>query len=471
MTPGTGAKGRVDDTQVTQQDGGPRAVDWKGWQRFLLALFGLGLALLLALEATVLGQAGRSGLAATAAVSALALTAVVAVGTVPYLARRTALGRLRIRLDYEFTRAGVVYLLLMLSTALAALNTGNNLLYIILASLLAGVILSGVASRLVLEGLEIELDLPEHVFARRPTPCRLTLDNHKRVFASFAITLSQPREKRHRRRRAPDASADRQVLGEPAYWDYVPPRSARVRRLEITFPARGRYTQEGFRLATRFPFGLLLKARNVPLRRELIVLPAIQPTAEFYEVLPLVSGEVEAMAKGRGHDLYAIRDYLHSDPARHVDWKATARAQQLKVREFTREDERRVILVLDAYLARADAQASERFEKAVDLCACLAWHFSEIGAEMQFVTQGYETRAGRASEVVYPALERLALVEPGPDSGFLDRLALSSAGVRIILTGRPHGSISTALWSTSHIVFFDSLLAGDELSGTDPRRS
>jgi len=431
-----------------------RETDWKAWQTFLLALFGLGFALLLALEATVLRESGQFRLAITSALAALALAAVVAVGTVPYLARRTALGQLMVRLEYEPTRAGLIYLLVLLAISLGAVNTGNNLLYLVLASLLAALLVSGVVSRLVLERVEIELALPEHVFARRPVRARLTLYNPKRFFPSFAITLSTPRRKPARGQPSPP----RAILDEPVYWDYIPGQSARVRHLELTFPSRGPYAQRAFRLATRFPFGLLVKARTVPLRQEVIVLPAVEPTAEFYEVLPLVSGEVESLAKGRGHDLYAIRDYRESDAARHVDWKATARAQRLKVREFTREDERRVVLVLDARLGQADPLSLERFEKAVDLCSCLAWHFYEIGAEMQFVTQGFETRMERASEVIYPALERLALVEPllDADGAHPGRLPAGSPGFRIVLTNQPRGSISTDLWSTSYVVFFDS---------------
>jgi uncharacterized protein (DUF58 family) len=427
-------------------------IDWPAWQRFLLALVGLGLALLLALEATALSETGRYVLAAAAAVTALGLAAAVAVGTVPYLARRTVLNRLILRVEYDFTHSGLIYLLLMFSIALAAVNTGNNLLHLVLALLLAGVLVSGVVSRLMLHGLEIEVDLPEHLFAGRPGRARLTVHNHKRLLASFAVTLSPPRP---RRRTA--APPDRVLLAEPVYWEYLPPQSARVHHLELKFPSRGRYTQEAFRMTTRFPFGLLVRGRQVPMRREVIVLPAIEPTDEFYEVLPLVSGEVEAPSKGRGHDLYAIRDYHSSDAARYVDWKATARSQRLKVREFSREDERRVILVFDPHLGSLEASHRARFEKAVDLCACLAWHFYEIDAEMQFVTDACETRMGPASEVIYAALERLALIEPSADAGFLGRLPPAAPGFRIILTSRARGSISSGLWSTSYIVFFDSL--------------
>ena len=446
-------------TTLAQTAGLPRAkraIDWKGWQRFWEALFGLSLALLLALEATALRESGHFGLAVGSALAALVLTAVVAVRTVPDLARSTRLGRLMVKVDYELTRAGLVYLAVVAAISLSALNTGNNLLYVVLASLLAGLLISGVVSRLVLEGLELELVLPEHVFARQPVPVHVTLRNGKRFFPTFAVTLSGPSLKRWRRS---PAKAAREILSSPVYWDYLPRRSSRTRHLELTFPRRGRYAQHGLRLATRFPFGLLVKARIALLEREIVVLPAVEPTQEFYEILPTVTGEVESAAKGRGHDLYGIRNYQETDSARHVDWKATARARQLKVREFTREDERRVVLVLDARLSGNGLEERAQFEKAVDFCACLAWHFYEIGAEMRFVTQGFETRMLRASETIYPALECLALAEPRreADGDLLARLPGFGPGFHIILTGRARGSIPTGLWSTSYVVFFDSV--------------
>ena len=38
---------------------------------------------------------------------------------------------------------------------------------------------------------------------------------------------------------------------------------------------------------------------------------------------------------------------MPEDSARHVDWKATARTGTLKVREFSREDERKLRIVFD----------------------------------------------------------------------------------------------------------------------------
>jgi uncharacterized protein (DUF58 family) len=436
-------------------------VDRAAWRRFWLALFGLGLAFFLALYSTALAEAGHTEGAMAAASLSLLIAAIVAVKIVPYLAKRTALERWMVKVEYEFTREGVVYFVIIMVIAIAALNTGNNLLFIILANLLSGILLSGILSAIVLSQLELDFALPEHVFAERPLISRLTVQNLKWIFPSLSLTVSaRDAPKGKRRRTAPAAS--RQILAAPVYVPYIPHRSAVAQHVELTFPRRGRYSQDGFRVSSKFPFGLLLKAHEITSKQEILVLPNVQPTEEFYEILPLIGGETESFLKGRGHDLYAIRDYQETDSARHVDWKATAKAQQLKVREFTREDERRLVLVFDSSLPAGDHKSLAQFEKGVNFCACLAWHFFEIDAQMQFIAEGFETPMAPAGEIIYPVLETLALVEPqaAPPSSMGDlqaRLASTSPGFHIVITSRTRGSIPTNLWANSYLVFMDSL--------------
>ncbi len=436
-------------------------VDRAAWRRFWLALFGLGLAFFLALYSTALAEAGHAEGAMAAASLSLLIAAIVAVKIVPYLAKRTALERWMIKVEYEFTREGVVYFVIIMVIAIAALNTGNNLLFIILANLLSGILLSGILSAIMLSQLELDFALPEHVFAERPLISRLTVQNLKWIFPSFSLTVSaHDAHKGKRRRIAP--STPRQILDAPVYVPYIPHRSAVTQHVELTFPRRGRYSQDGFRVSSKFPFGLLLKAHEISSKQEILVLPNVQPTEEFYEILPLIGGETESFLKGRGHDLYAIRDYQETDSARHVDWKATAKAQQLKVREFTREDERRLVLVFDSSLAAADEKSLAQFEKGVNFCACLAWHFYEIDAQMQFIAEGFETPMSAATEIIYPVLETLALAAPqaGAASSMGDlqaRMASAAPGFHIVITNRTRGSIPTNLWTNSYLVFMDSL--------------
>ena len=110
--------------------------------------------------------------------------------------------------------------------------------------------------------------------------------------------------------------------------------------------------------------------------RELIVYPPVLATDELLEVLPLITGEFESFVRGRGHDLYRIREYMPEDSARYLDWKATAKSGSLKLREFSREDERKLRIVFDN--PAPGAVSVEAYERAVTLAASLAWHFSSI---------------------------------------------------------------------------------------------
>ena len=126
----------------------------------------------------------------------LLLAAFVGLVTVPYLARRVAFERLRETLDYEVTKVGVVYVLVTLVIGIAALNTANNLLYLVVAAMLAAILVSGVVSALVLRGLELEVRLPEHVFAGQPVVGRIVLRNPRRFLPSFSIRVVAARRKK-----------------------------------------------------------------------------------------------------------------------------------------------------------------------------------------------------------------------------------------------------------------------------------
>ena len=135
----------------------------------------------------------------------------------------------------------------------------------------------------------------------------------------------------------------------------------------------------------------------------------------------------------------------------------------MKVREFTREDERRVALVFDPYLPGSSAEWTDRFERAVTFCACLAWHFQEINSQMMFHSPSLTTPMTGAGDIIYDVLRELALVEPSYDNGadeesnFLAPLAQQGDTFKVILTAREAGSLPTSLWAASYVVFFRSL--------------
>src|SRR6266540_2002039 len=119
------------------------------WRRFFLAIFGLSLAFVLALLSTASRESGDVAATVIFASLSLLLAGLVAIFAVPYLAKRVVTHRVRDALNYEVTREGLVYLALTLLIAIAALNTGNNLLFIVVAAMLGAVLVSGVVSALI----------------------------------------------------------------------------------------------------------------------------------------------------------------------------------------------------------------------------------------------------------------------------------------------------------------------------------
>ena len=149
----------------------------------------LAAALLLALYSGAAANGGHLVVAAVSAISALGLAGWVALTIVPVLARRTPLRWLAYQIDYKLTREGMVYLAGVLIVSLAAMNTGNNLLFMVLGCLLAGILISGLLSRLVLSGVDVRLELPEHIFAGRPIMAIAELQNTKQTIPSFSVLL------------------------------------------------------------------------------------------------------------------------------------------------------------------------------------------------------------------------------------------------------------------------------------------
>ena len=444
--------------------------------RFVLATAGLGLAFALALFSTVARESGHLAATALLASLALLLAGVVGVATVPYLARKLAVPRVRDAFEYDVTREGMAYLALTLAIALAALNTGNNLLFIVVSALLAAVVVSGVASAFMLRGLELDIQIPAQVFAGQKVLARITLRNLRRRAPAFSVSLAPPRRGRVRvrwrwqpsafgfpfkrpaerqwfrlrdlaLRRVAEGGKEEGILGGSIYFPFVAAASWAQADVELLFAKRGRYQQDTFGLSTRFPFAFLVKTRRVRLAREVIVYPSVESAEAFFEALPMITGEFEAFLRGRGHDLYRIREYMPEDSKRHVDWKATARSLSLKVREFTREDERKLRLVFDNPAPGTVSESA--YEKAVTLAASLAWHFAEERTELSFAAPGYS-----GSSEIWDILQYLALVEPHAGQSALEDLQVTD-DYNIVLTARPRGTIATEMWARCYFLFIE----------------
>src|SRR6202035_4349241 len=261
----------------------------------------LGVALLLALYSGAAAEIGHAGLSIASALAALLVAAWVAITLVPILAKRTPLRWIGYKMEYKITREGWIYIGGIIIVALAALNTGNNLLFLILASLIAIILMSGILSSITLSGVEMRLDLPEHIFAGQQVRANIQLQNDKHTLPSFSLRVEAVKPK--------DAPAVA-MLETPVYFPYLPKRDRVQQTVPMTFMRRGVHRQDAFRIVTRFPFGFLQKSRRLDLKTEAVVYPSVAPTDELVETLPGLHGALESLSKGRGQDLYALRGYV-----------------------------------------------------------------------------------------------------------------------------------------------------------------
>ena len=127
-----------------------------------------------------------------------------------------------------------------------------------------------------------------------------------------------------------------------------------------------------------------------------------------------------------------------------------------------------MLLVLDPYAGvESDSaeRAEERFERAVNLCAGIAWHFYERNAQLEFRGAGIERLLAPAEENIFAILRYLAVAQaekPGTESPLLQELAASPELFKLIVTSRPRGTIPSDLWHSSYVVFLETL---EELRG------
>jgi uncharacterized protein (DUF58 family) len=349
---------------------------------------------------------------------------------------------LRRRVRYRITGGGILYVFALLLVGFVSFLTANNLLFLVFSAMLAILLVSGFLSRLMLSGLELELLLPEHVWARTAAPARVRLRNLKRITPSFSLELTGQRNV---------LSNSLPILTAPVYFPVIPGRTTVEAAVDVTFPHRGRHKENVFLIATRFPFGFLRKTTTLALQRETIVYPGLKPFPGARNLLAqAASGEMEMAMRGLGQDFYRIRPYEPGDSARHIDWKSSARTGVHQIREYSRDEQGVVEVFLDR---RTEAGNGKIFETAVERCAFLVSHLGSGDSSVLFGSQGF-TIAATGEEEFYVILRYLALVEPliavtsglGTESHFG-----ASRAQQIVFSSRPEEFQDTG-WAAAFFV-------------------
>jgi uncharacterized protein (DUF58 family) len=317
----------------------------------------------------------------------------------PFYARLLSRMRyLAIRRSLRLTSEGVRFLLFTVGIGVAAVNTGNNLFYLLLAMMLSLIVVSGLLSEQCVRRLNFHRHVPDLIMANEPTMVTVSLTNRSRWLPSFSIRLLDV--------------AYGQDLDRGLFVDHVPAQRSTLLSYPILAATRGRLRLEGIRAETLFPFGLFLKRALYEVPAEIPVSPPIRPLSlRFVDELVSEGQGLSLPRRGHGTQLYNLRVYRPGDDSRAIHWITTARTSNLIVRETEAEDQRRITIVLST-VAPDDEEAL--FERSVTLVASLLWQLSQKSYPLRLIVDAEDSGLGSGSDHLLTMLRLLALCERRP---------------------------------------------------------
>lgn len=323
----------------------------------------------------------------------------------------------------KVTRQGKVFILVTVGVGIAAINTANNLLFLVLGFMLSLIVISGILSEAVLRRIEIRRRLPTLPWAGEPCPIEITVKNLKSI-PSYCLEIQ-------------DLSSNF-VINRRCFFLKVSGRKSQSTTYHCVFPKRGSYHFTGYKVITRFPFSLFAKSYFYNSPDDFIVAPRhVAPRKP-----PEDEHEQGEEAVGREPDRLdpepaLVHPYYPGDDIRRINWKLSAKRQRLVVTEGVRRSRKQANLLFDDRLAverfrgssaryptmpdrmmeHVEAYAREAFEDAVNEAASTGYELS---------MQDYDLWFGTRRKVIGPLppeqfqviLLELALMEPlpGPES-------------------------------------------------------
>lgn len=193
----------------------------------------------------------------------------------------------------------------------AAVNTGNNLLFLIVAALLGFMAVTGVFGWLNIRRLELTLSLPDEIYSGTDTIVTVSLRNRRRLSA-FLIRFD--------------------LFGASGAFPIVERGETANMPLVVSFDGRGRKTAGECRVSSIFPVNFFIRFKTYRIDHEFIVFPRLLPAAAVETDGTGKEGEAASFRSGLEGDLLKIGDYTGTEPRKLIHWRLSAKHDLLKVK-------------------------------------------------------------------------------------------------------------------------------------------
>ena len=291
----------------------------------------------------------------------------------------------------RFTRVGTTFLVFTVVIGFAALNTGNNALYIGLAFMLGCLLLSGIASKGGLKHLDVEVRGIDEAWAGSPADCVIRISNRSRVWNVRDVVVTSGE------------------LAQPVLVALIPKRGSVDVNATFLFQRRGIVQLKRIDLYTRYPFGFFLKKRRAKLSGEIVVFPRLLSESGSRERFrPIVGEQMSLNRPGGGTEIHSFREYVRGDSLRHVYWKKSASLGRWIIKQTELEATHVVHAVVDPY--KPPGTSDESFEEMISAAATFLFQAARRGMTVVLSLPRVTVQAGEAGQAG-PLFRALALVE------------------------------------------------------------
>lgn len=304
--------------------------------------------------------------------------------------------RIRAWRRIRFTFGGSAFVLGTTAVGFAAMNTGNNLLYLLLGAMLGFIAVSGWLSEQAIRGLRVERRAPHAVTVGHDLRLTYEISNRKRRLPSLAVEIAE------------------EGLPERAFLAHVGPEGHASTRSVNSFVRRGIYPLGTVTLSTGFPFGLFRKERDLQLPGEVVVWPRtdrpVRDPAPGTGRVPRIGLSTRGASGTRG-EYRSLRGYRIGDDSRDIHWKSSARLREPVIREYERDGADTRWICLDVR-----GEPGESAEAAVEVAASLAARAVAEHRPFALVAGADLLEPGDGAGQLERALDLLARVDFEPDA-------------------------------------------------------
>lgn len=207
---------------------------------------------------------------------------------------------------------------------------------------------------------------------------------------------------------------------------------------EVLCDRRGVFTVNDIGVSSGWPFGFV--DLSVPLETppcRLVVMPRTFRIAHLPMLrsdIPAIDGFNQTAQLSRQSDFAGVREYRFGDSLKHIHWSASARHQELIVREFDSHDRPHFLVVLDA---RPEADIGDAphssFEYAVSIAASMIEYAIDRQLGLHLIAaagQPMEISISQGCRDAYEYLEQLAWLNADGDTPYPEAIqqALANCG-------------------------------------------